>query len=320
MNISPYLLGSGKAALALTEALRVVELTTSEWHFDPLEKIPRNTPFPDLKKVDFPVLFIANPHALHAKAILEGERAGFKLIICEKPVAVSFEQIQALKNISTPVALCHVYRQMWGLQTLKNMVNQNAFGELISIEGRYWQSSGAEKARLGQKTQSWKNDVTLSGESDVLFDIGSHWVDAALYLASEKPKKVNLWKSFVNAESSHRDTHVNIMMEFSKGLKAMGSVSKTVHGATNQFEISVIGEKKFASWNFLRPDVLEVSEGSSKTFLSRTELNMGSGHWPHHGLGWLEGYVEIIKQALRGGSYPTLRDGLRVMEILLENK
>ena len=86
--------------------------------------------------------------------------------------------------------------------------------------------------------------MTLSGESDVLFDIGSHWVDAALYLASEKPGKVNLWKSFVNAESTHRDTHVNIMMEFSKGLRAMGSVSKTVHGATNEFEISIIGEKK----------------------------------------------------------------------------
>jgi predicted dehydrogenase len=320
MNISPYILGSGKAALALTEALRVVEITNPDLRFNAFVKIPRNHSFPDVKKINFPILLIANPHALHEKAIEEGEKAGFKCIICEKPAAVSLEQIEKLKKITTPVALCHVYRQMWGLQTLKEMVLQNEFGKIISIEGRYWQSSSAEKARLGQKTQSWKNNVSLSGESDVLFDIGSHWVDAVLYLTNEKPQKVNLWKSFVNAESSHRDTHVHIMMEFSNDIRALGSVSKTVHGATNEFEIAVIGEKKFASWNFLRPDVLEVSEGTTKTFISRNKLHIGSGHWPHHGLGWIEGYVEIIKQALRGGSYPTLKEGLSVMEILLENK
>ena len=320
MEISPYILGSGKASNALIEALKIVELTSPDYKFGSVQKLPRNGTLPDVKKIHFPVLFIATPHALHTNAILEGEKAGFKLIICEKPVAVSLEQIEKLKKVKVPVAVCHVYRQTWGLQTLKEMISKKEFGELISIEGRYWQSSSAEKALKGQKTQSWKNDVNLSGHSDVLFDLGSHWVDAVLFLADKRPDKVNVLKSYVNAEAPHRDTHVSLFMEFPQGFSAMGSISKTVHGATNHFEINIIGQKKYACWNFLSPDILEVSEGTTKTFISRNKLNIGSGHWAHHGLGWIEGYVEIIRQALIGGNYPTLNDGLAIMEILGENK
>jgi predicted dehydrogenase len=319
MQITPFVLGSGKAAQAITESLKVLEIVHPDITLLPVQKLKRNQNFAEaVIGATHPVLFIANPHALHAQAILEGEAAGFKLIVCEKPGATSKEQIAALEKVTTPVAICHGYRQMWGIQTLKKMLDQGEFGEIISLEGRYWQSSSAQKALLQQKSTSWKNDQNLSGPSDVLFDIATHWADAVIFLAGTKPEKLSLWRSYKNAEASHRDTHVHLQMEFPGGYRAMGSISKTVHGAPNHFEINVIGTKKYACWKFLEQDLLEVSSGATRSLITRDSTNMGSGHWPHHSLGWIEGYIEVIYQALKGGSYPTLKENLSMMELLLE--
>jgi hypothetical protein len=98
----------------------------------------------------------------------------------------------------------------------------------------------------------------------------------------------------------------------------MGSISKTVHGAYNHFEINVIGSKNYACWKFLEQDLLEVSSGATRSFITRDSTDLGSGHWPHHSLGWIEGYSEIIYQALKGGSYPTLKEKLSMVRMLLE--
>lgn len=316
MNITPFILGSGNAATAMIEALRVIEVNHPEITIETLTKLKRNSSFPDVTKIEFPVLFIANPHALHAKAVVEGEAAGFKLIVVEKPVAVNVQQIELLKSVKTPVAVCHGYRMMWGIQTLKEMISKNEFGELISIEGRYWQSSTAEKAVAGKKTDSWKNDPLLSGPGDVIFDLLPHWIDAAVFLAGEL-KELNLWKSFLNAEASHRDSHVHAQMTFHKNVRGLVSVSKTFHGTTNHFEINVLGTKKSATWKFAEADLLEISEGSFRTYLPRKCKESGSGHSPHHGLGWLNGYVETIFQSITKGKYPTLQENLHILEKIL---
>jgi predicted dehydrogenase len=318
MKISPYFLGSGKASQALKESLKILQLSSTEFQIAEMIQIKRNAPFPNTTNDEFPVLFIANPHALHSDAILEGEKAGFKLIICEKPAAVSKAQIEKLKAIKIPVAICHVYRQMWGIQSLKNMVDSKEFGNLISIEGRYWQSSSAVKALAKVKSDSWKNKPELSGDHDVLLDLGTHWADTVTYLANSRIKNVQQWKSFINSEAPHRDTHLHLTIDFENHLKSFASISKTVHGAGNDFEIHLIGEKKSAAWKFSKPDFLEISEGNSTSIIQKSTSTIGSGHWPHHGLGWIEGYVEIIKQALKKGQYPTLQENLLLLENILE--
>ena len=145
MKIIPYIIGSGKASQAILESLHVLSLAQSAISIAPHVQVKRGAPLKSYLKAGdgIPVLFIANPHALHADAILEGEAAGFQLIISEKPSAVTKEQIEKLRQVKVPVAVCHVYRQTWGIQTLKEMIEKGDFGDLISLEGRYWQSSAA---------------------------------------------------------------------------------------------------------------------------------------------------------------------------------
>ena len=312
MKVTPFILGSGKAAQAILEALKIIQIVHPEIQFTDAIKLKRAERFPDVSGVQNSLLLIANPHALHASAILEGEKAGFKFIVTEKPAATTQQDIEKLRSVKIPVAVCHGYRQMWGIQTLKDMIQKGEFGEIISLEGRYWQSSSAQKAIAFQKTNSWKNSPELSGNADVLLDLATHWIDAAIFLAGDEPKNISFWKSYQNAEAPHRDTHVQFTIEFPK-TRAMASVSKTVHGSPNYFEMNVIGTKKYGAWKFIEQDILEISEGSKRSFITRDRTDIGSGHWPHHSLGWLEGYVEVIYQYLKEGSYPNLKENLDML-------
>ena len=328
MKLSPVLIGSGRAAKAIERSLAVLNASGEGWNIAPPIYLERGQPLESvLSKAEtgHRVLFIANPPGLHANALIEGEKLGFSFMVVEKPVCVSLKEIQLLRNLSTPVAVCHVYRQTWGLQTLREMIAKNELGEIIAVEGRYWQSSAAQRALGETKGGGWKNDAALSGPSDALLDVGVHWVDAAVFLLNQKPKSASIWQSYANSESPHRDTHVQLSIDFNSQSRAFASISKTLHGATNHFEINVIGTRAAATWKFQEPDQIEWGSGSSKKIIYRKDTSMGSNQGAFHGLGWLEGYVEIFRQGfrhLKGESYkayPTLREHLDILELLLKD-
>jgi predicted dehydrogenase len=329
MRITPYFLGSGRSANALKKSLSVLAMQYPDWRIDPPVTLARDEPIDKLgKKISkgsHPILFITNPNALHARAILSGEKAGFHAIVVEKPAVVSLDEIDALSGVELPVAVCHVYRQMWGIQTIKELLDADELGSIISIEGSYWHSSAAKRALQPElKGGSWKNDSELSGDSDALIDTGSHWADAVTFLMGSYPEKSSIWLSYANAEAAHRDTHAHISFSFPGGRAAFGSISKTLHGVNNRFEILVVGTRKSALWNFERPDEILIGEGASRTVRARSDSRLGSQQAPFHGLGWLEGYIEILRQLILSLSgqemqgFPTLKEHLEMMAPLLK--
>lgn len=323
--IQPYILGSGAASKAIQKSLSIVDVLNPDWGVKKANLLSRNQKLSELSPDKNSVLILANPHALHANSILEAEKAGFNWVICEKPAAVNLEQVELLSKIRIPVAVFHGYRQTWGIQTIKKMLEAGELGTWVTMEGRYWQSSAAQKKLSGDSKQTWKDDITLSGAYDVLLDLGTHWADLVFFLAGEIPQKVNVWKSFANSDSKHRDTHNLISMEFSGNRRSMGSISKTAHGSGNDLEIHVIGEKASVSWAFLNPDELVIGEGGKRRTVHRPDQSsFGSEQYPYHGTGWLEGYVEILKQyfhQMRGEAfrpYPNLKDQIKILSQLLK--
>ncbi len=329
-TIKPYLLGSGGAGQAIARALASLSVTDPELGLLQPDWLPRGTEVAipaTLPAGAIPTLFIANPHALHAPAIIAASRAGFPMIFCEKPTCTSQAQIRELEAISTPTAVFHGYRQMWGPQTLKEMLTRGELGELISVEGRYWQSSAAARALAApaeSKTKGWKGDPKLAGEFDVFLDLGTHWADLASYLYGAPPSAVQGWRSYANAEDPTRDTHVQLMLDFPRGGRGFASISKTVHGATNFLELNLIGTRKAATWNFLSPDEIAIGTGRDRGVLVRKQAEYGAKLPPFHGAGWLEGYIEIIRQGLREtalkvpAAYPRLNETLPLMRAMFD--
>jgi predicted dehydrogenase len=257
--------------------------------------------------------------------ILDGVAAGFKHIVVDKPVCISKDDIPALKQVKEDVAVCHGFRQQWGPQTIKKMIDAGEFGELISIEGRYWQSSHAQAALAGTKkdsTKDWKNDPAMNGPYDALVDLGAHYTDLMFFLAGSAPTRASGWVSHVNSPAPHRDAHAWVEFQFPQ-VRARGSISKTAHGRGNDLEITVLGAKQAATWGMERSDELRISRGATTTVMQKPSDKFGSQQPPFHGMGWIEGYIEIIHNYLmkihgnHSVTYPTLQESLRVMETLL---
>ncbi len=228
-----------------------------------------------------------------------------------------------LREIQIPVTVFHGYRAMWGTKTVKEMIASGELGEVFSFESRYWQSSSAQTAlSRAPVKRAWKSDLKLNGPSDALIDLGSHVVDICLHLMDAKPAESKCWVSYQNAIAPFRDTHVHLLLKFAGDRRALASISKTVHGATNNFEYTVIGTKAAATWRFLQPDEIEFGSGSRTSIIRRQTPYDSSGSSPFHGLGWLEGYVEITRQTLRCVSevdslpVPTLEESLAAMDVL----
>lgn len=323
-KITPLILGSGRAAHAIATSFSSIALSHPDYGIQPAHWLPRGANLAEAKNsVENAILCIATPHALHADAILEADQAGFAAILCEKPSCVNQEQIEKLRSVKAVTAVLHGYRQTWGIQSLRKMIVEGAFGDLISIEGRYWQSSTAARSLQSENPRGWKDDPKLAGESDTYLDIGSHWIDAASFLAGGLPKKIRGWRSYANALTPHRDSHVQITLTLPKEVRGFASVSKTIHGAQNHFEVNVIGTKKFATWEFLKPDELLIGEGSSITIHARTSTEYGSEYPAFHGLGWIEGYIEIAKRLMdeafhgKKSDYPKFPENLDLIQSML---
>jgi len=322
--INPVLAGRGMAGQAILKSLAIISQTDPELELLPVRQVERSNPLSSYTSDRTEnVLFLANPSGLHAASIQKGIEAGYHAIAAEKPVCVRPEEIDSLKAMDTFVSVYHGYRAMWGTRTIKGMIESGDLGEVFSFESRYWQSSGAHKALKGNTEKSWKNALSLNGHYDTLTDLGSHVVDICLYLMADTPVKSQCRLLYRNAAAAHRDTHVHLYLDFPGNRYAQASISKVMHGATNDFEYSVIGTKGSATWRFMHPDEVEYGSGNRRITIPKEMKNSSSGMVPFHGLGWLEGYVDITHQTLRHVSgldfspVPTLPEALRAMDVLL---
>ncbi len=340
MQIQPYFLGRGAAARAIEKSLRILQVTEPALAILPSRQLDRDAELPRSPEPGTArVAILAHPHALHAAAIVAAEQAGFDFVFAEKPVVVSLAQIATLREVRVPVAVFHGYRVAWGPETLRARIAAGELGEIFAVEGRYWQSSSASLALAagtpgntaapGNATgpgKKWKDDEALSGPGDVLLDLAPHWVDLVSFLVGEAPATIGGRVFFANSPSPHRDTHLQLQMEFPGGVRSQASVSKTVHGAGNDLEVHVLGTRGSGSWRFLDLDHVVLGTGSESRVVARAEMRLGGQQWAFHGLGWLDGYIEVLRRGLTqltGGTpapYPDLASSLAVMEPLLAAK
>ena len=313
-RIEPLILGSGAAGLALRHALAMYPDAVA-----PAAWLEREAPLPTPADPDRTLLVLANPHALHAPRLLEAAERGYRYAITEKPAAVNLDQVAALADLPVATWVCHGYRMAWGPQELRRAFAEGRFGTLISIEGRYWQSSATRPPRPG----SWKDVPELSGRFDVLLDLATHWTDLVTFIVGALPDRVQVSRRYVNAAAPHRDTHVQVAMTFGEA-SSFGSISKTVHGAGNVLELEMIGERASASWAFAEPDLITWGEGGTRRTEGRTDADLPSRPAPFHGLGWMEGYARVVGEVVahmrdgRPASAPTLAEHLAVVRCLLE--
>jgi xylose dehydrogenase (NAD/NADP) len=136
---------------------------------------------------DIDVVYNSLPNSLHAEWAIKAMQAG-KHVLCEKPIAVTVEQVDAMaaaaQNAGVVLAEAFMYRHH--LQTLKaqELVESGAIGELRLVHGSFTYNL----ARPGDV----RLDPALDGGS--IWDVGCYPISYARAVIGAEPVEVFGWQ------------------------------------------------------------------------------------------------------------------------------
>jgi predicted dehydrogenase len=220
----------------------------------------------DADDIDAVSIVVANH--LH-REIADGLLASGKHVLCEKPLASTAEDAEAMveaADASGLVASCGFsYRRSPAVSAIGEQIRTGALGEIVHFNGRYWCDYSADP----DAPTSWRYEGPLG--SGALADLGSHLVDmseqlcgpivkiggAALpILIKDRPVPLGaaLGHAAGGAVSDERTPVTNediatFVAEFANGAAGTFSISRVALGHPNSLGFEVFGTKAAASFD-----------------------------------------------------------------------
>ena len=219
-------------------------------------------------------VIIATSDVFHVPAALAAIRAG-KHVLCEKPLGVSVEEVDALRTEAnargTKVMVGHMKRFDPGLQAARSFI-QREMGQMLAFKAWYGDSThryavtDAVQPHIVRSTAARQpsEDPKANLARYYLLAHGSHLVDTARFLCGELvsvearlTQRYGAYSWFVSTEfangaAGHLDLTVSVRMDWHEGLQIYGE-----HG-------SVIA-KTYNPWLFKASDV-EIFRESEATY------------------------------------------------------
>jgi scyllo-inositol 2-dehydrogenase (NADP+) len=145
--------------------------------------IPGVTVLPDAKALwtkagDLDLVVISTPNRSHAALALQALEVGLAVVI-DKPFALSTDEarqvIESAHARKLPLSAYHIRRWDSECLTLQALMARNELGHILRFESRL------ERWRPEPKG-GWKERGVAEEGGGLLYDIGSHLIDQALYL------------------------------------------------------------------------------------------------------------------------------------------
>jgi predicted dehydrogenase len=210
-------------------------------------------------------------NSLHRR-IAEAAIAAGKHVLCEKPLAGSLEDGQAMvaleEDADVVTAVGYTYRRSPAIAAIRDHVRNGELGELSLFNGRYW----CDYACDPRSPLTWRFKGGLG--SGALGDIGAHVIDAAEYicgpivavsggaLSTQIPKRPLPLGAVVGhgaapvgdevGEVENEDTAM-FTARFESGLTGSFSTSRTAFGMPNGLGFDVYGLDGRTTFDFHRP-------------------------------------------------------------------
>ncbi|HIE5353849.1 TPA: Gfo/Idh/MocA family protein [Stenotrophomonas maltophilia] len=292
------------------------------------------------------VVHVCTPNHLH-RAMAQAALEAGKHVICEKPLATTLEDAQALAALAARTGLVatvpFVYRYHPVVREARARIAQGELGPLHLIHGSYLQDWLLDPA-----SNNWRVDPSLGGTSRVFADIGSHWCDLVEWVSGERFAEVSAAFATVIAERgavtgqsfttpaagattqavSSEDV-ATAMLRTSAGTLASLTVSQVSAGRHNRLWFEIDGARASVAFNqedaerlwIGRPDQREDSfvRGPGAGSAEQRRLSvLPAGHAQGYG-NCFEAFVADTYRAIAGEQpegLPTFDDGLRSARIV----
>ena len=305
-----------------------------------------------LKDPAVDAVHICTPNAQHFSMAMEALEAG-KHVACEKPLATTVEEAQALVALAAQKGLrncvCHNLRYYPMVQQMRRMREAAELGEILLVQGTY-----SQDWLLYDSDWNWRIDSKIGGVSRCMADIGSHWFDMAEHVTglrvtslvadlqtfhATRKQPIGPIETFANKLRGPEDyieravdTEDFGAVIFRMGSRTRGSVvaSQVSAGRKTRLAIEVYGSKASVAWDQERPNELWIGRRDTGNQIilkdpallkpeARAYADLPGGH--------AEGYDDTFKQMFRRfyssisdpgipPEYPQFIDGLRQLTIL----
>ncbi|KAA0947802.1 Gfo/Idh/MocA family oxidoreductase [Pseudomonas sp. ANT_H14] len=199
-------------------------------------------------KVD--VVAITTPNHLHYPMAMAALAAG-KTVYCEKPLAVSLEQADAMRRAANQAAVVtrvgYNYQHNPMIALARQMIDNGELGEIISFQGEFCEDFMADPA----SPWSWRCEVEHAGGA--LADLGSHLLAMARYLVGDVQSvcadthTVHARRPASAGSADLRqiavDDQVHALLRFANGARGTISSSWLKHGYKNHLSFEISGTR-----------------------------------------------------------------------------
>lgn len=264
---------------------------------------------------DIDVVDICSPGYTHAEIAITALAAG-KHVLCEKPLANSVEEAQAMADASAAapslVAMCGFsYRRTPALALAARMVTEGRVGEIRHVRAQYLQDWLSDP----NAALTWRLDKNLAG-SGALGDIAAHSIDTAQWLTGDQISDVSgVLRTFVTERPSATgsdglgataaadagrgpvtvDDAVAFTATFAGGALGVFEASRAALGRRNANRIELNGDRGSIAFDFERMNELEYFDaadpaglqGFRRIQVTEPEHPYAANWWPvGHGLGY----------------------------------
>ena len=224
-----------------------------------------------VEATDVDVVSVAIANELH-RPVVEALLAAGKHVLCEKPLAPSLEDAQAMAAAadaaSSHAGVGFSFRRTPGINAIRQQLHDGTIGAGLHFNGHYW----CDYAQNPQAPISWR--YRGGPGTGALADIGSHMVDLGEYLYgpiasvsgavfqtffTERP--VPLGATVGHAAGAVGDTTEPVENEdiatftavFRNGAVGTFSISRISHGLPNGLGFEVFAERGAAAFDLNRP-------------------------------------------------------------------
>ena len=260
---------------------------------------------------DVDVIDICTPNVCHADTARKALLAS-KHLYCEKPLAdtlASAEKMAAFAEKSGKICTAVFNnRHLAAVCRAKELIEEGRLGRILSYQFDYLHNSCADPER----TAGWKQTAAVCGKGGVLFDLGSHILDLAVFLCG--PIKTINGKSQIafperkgmDGTPWRTDASEAFYMRAETENGAFGTLiaSKLATGMNDDLRFLIHGTKGALSFSLMNPNYLGFYDTTAKSgnfggeagftqleCVGRYPAPAGKFPSPKAASGWLRGHL-----------------------------
>ncbi len=206
------------------------------------------------------------PPYVHHDACIAAAEAG-KHVICEKPMARSAkeakEMLQAVEKAGVANMVGYNYRFVSAVALAKQMITEGKLGKIYYYRGSYL--NAAADYHRSDTPFDWHHSSDLGGNG-ALWDLGTHAIDLARFLAGEIASVAGVVRTFIPGRQV--DDAIAASVEFEGGAIGTIEATRVTLGHKNALQWELNGTKGSISFEVERLNELQVfrSGGRARGF------------------------------------------------------